>query len=389
MIIPGNNRVIAADAYNGAPLWSIDVPESRRAGVYRDSSWLAARDESVYVAAAARCLRLDASTGKLQTSYSIPGVDSTVSVEWGYVAVIGKQLFGSRQRKGASRREHSLEQINEGTYYDARPLVCSDELFSLAAGNGETKWRYAPESGVIVNSTIAVADDRVYLIESSGLPAKVSKTGRYRASELFRETEKLTALNMKSGDVLWQELLDLSRLEHVVYLCAVDNRVVLAGSYNRRIGKQPTVHFDISVHDGSTGNRLWSKTQNQGTKAGGAHGEQDLHPVIVGDTLFCEPFAYSLSTGTPLAEWKWNRNHRRGCGTVSASATSFFFRHANPTMFDLTGQEYLKITTCTRPGCWINMIPAGGLLLVPEGSSGCTCHYAVQSSMAFLPAGGE
>jgi hypothetical protein len=31
------------------------------------------------------------------------------------------------------------------------------------------------------------------------------------------------------------------------------------------------------------------------------------------------------------------------------------------------------------------MIPAGGLLLVPEASSGCTCDYPLQGSMAFLP----
>ena len=31
------------------------------------------------------------------------------------------------------------------------------------------------------------------------------------------------------------------------------------------------------------------------------------------------------------------------------------------------------------------MIPAGGLLLIPEASSGCTCNYSIQTSLAFLP----
>lgn len=56
-----------------------------------------------------------------------------------------------------------------------------------------------------------------------------------------------------------------------------------------------------------------------------------------------------------------------------------------PTMFNLETKQYSKITTVTRSGCWINMIPAGGLLLVPEASSGCTCNFAVQTSLAFLP----
>jgi hypothetical protein len=39
----------------------------------------------------------------------------------------------------------------------------------------------------------------------------------------------------------------------------------------------------------------------------------------------------------------------------------------------------------TRPGCWINIIPAGGLVIVPEGSSGCTCGYPLQMSLALVP----
>jgi len=39
----------------------------------------------------------------------------------------------------------------------------------------------------------------------------------------------------------------------------------------------------------------------------------------------------------------------------------------------------------SRPGCWINTIPAGGLVLIPESSSGCTCGFALQTSLAFVP----
>jgi hypothetical protein len=39
----------------------------------------------------------------------------------------------------------------------------------------------------------------------------------------------------------------------------------------------------------------------------------------------------------------------------------------------------------TRSGCWINMIQAGGLVLVPEASSGCTCGFPLQTSLAYIP----
>jgi hypothetical protein len=39
-----------------------------------------------------------------------------------------------------------------------------------------------------------------------------------------------------------------------------------------------------------------------------------------------------------------------------------------------------------RPGCWINAIPAGGLVLVPDASSGCRCSYLNQAWIALSPA---
>ena len=35
-----------------------------------------------------------------------------------------------------------------------------------------------------------------------------------------------------------------------------------------------------------------------------------------------------------------------------------------------------------RPGCWINAIPAGGILLVPDAASGCVCSYLNQAWFA-------
>ncbi len=385
LFVPGDNRVVAVDAYNGTVLWNADVPESRRAGVYRDCSYLTATGDSLYVSAAEMCRHFDAQTGEQRHLFKVPESDGQ-PVEWGYLATVDDLLFGTRQKKGSTRRDHSLAQIEEGTYYDARPLVCSDAFFALERQTGEVFWNYEPKAGPIVNSTIAVADGRVYFLESADSSLMDSSIGRHRAADLFRSSARLTALDMRTGSLLWQTTVDLQHIAHTVYLSSVRDRVVITGSYNKSAAGKPRVHVDVSVFDAETGKRLWAKTQNNGAEAGGAHGEQDLHPVIVGNKLYCEPFAYNLQTGQPLDNWKWHAGRRRGCGTISASASTFFFRHSHPTMFDLAGNEYAKVTTSSRPGCWINMIPAGGLLLIPEASSGCTCNYAVQSSMAFLPA---
>lgn len=387
IIIPGDNRIVVADAYNGTPLWSAEIPQSRRAGVFRDASQLAAAGDSVYVAAASRCLQLDAATGDERKRFPVPGDDasSPSPSEWGYLATVDDLLFGTKQKKGSSRRDHSREQIEEGTYFDSRPLVCSDEFFALQRETGEVFWNYLPDSGPIVNSTIAIADGRVCFLESTQTELATSEIGRHTAASLFRSPPRLTVLDMRTGSRLWQKPLDLKHIQHTIYVCAVRDRILVHGSFNRTVGGKPRVHVDVSVLNAESGEMLWQRIQNNGAEAGGSHGEQDLHPVIVGDRLYCEPYAYHLESGRPLADWKWNAGRRRGCGTISASASTFFFRHSHPTMFDLSGSRYSKVTTSTRPGCWINMIPAGGLLLIPEASSGCSCNYAIQSSMAFLP----
>jgi hypothetical protein len=76
---------------------------------------------------------------------------------------------------------------------------------------------------------------------------------------------------------------------------------------------------------------------------------------------------------------------RGSCGTQSACATHLFGRNGNPYMYKLPSGSPVRMTQETRPGCWINMIGVGGLLVIPESSSGCTCDYPIQTSMAFVP----
>lgn len=390
LFVPGNNHIFAVDAYNGTPLWEMSIPNSRRAGVYRDCSYLAATDSALFVSAADRCRMHAAGTGEVLREFKVPKSAPDSQHEWGYTAAINTTLYGSRQASGASRRDHSLIQINEGTYYDARPLVCSDALFAFNTQTGEQRWQYDCDDDLLVNSTIAIAGNHIYFIESNGLAAKHSQSkGRMTAASLFEAPANLVALDSKTGQEQWRQPIDLSKTEHAIYLCATETRLVVSGSYNAEEGGRSRVHVDIKNFDANSGKLIWERTQNNGTGINGSHGEQDLHPVIVEDRVYCEPFAYQLSTGLPLENWKWNASSRRGCGTIAASASTFFFRHSHPTMFDLNENKYSKVTTSSRPGCWINMIPAGGLLLIPEASSGCSCEYPVQASLAFLPIASE
>jgi len=68
-----------------------------------------------------------------------------------------------------------------------------------------------------------------------------------------------------------------------------------------------------------------------------------------------------------------------------ASLQMLVFRSATLGYFDLTGTRRTENYGGIRPGCWINAIPAGGLILMADAASWCTCSYLNQATCALQP----
>ncbi|MBM4094288.1 MAG: hypothetical protein FJ276_33495 [Planctomycetes bacterium] len=167
----------------------------------------------------------------------------------------------------------------------------------------------------------------------------------------------------------------------MVYANLAGNRLLVSG--NRYIDGH--LWYFFSALDTRTGQTVWETSHNAEFTPGGEHGEQNCHPTIVGDVVYTHPYAYELQTGKRLEGWKFDRRGH-GCGNISASAGCIYWRGHNPWRWDLFGnQQPQRINSVTRPGCFINIIPAGGVLLIPEASSGCTCGYPLQTSLAYVP----
>ncbi len=386
MFIPGNNRVIAVDAYNGAILWNVETPGSRRVAAMRDAGSMAATDDTLFVAAKDRCLAIDSVTGLIKQRMKPADIHGEQPRDWGYTAAAGRLLLGSTVKPGASRSDHSRRQINE-TYFDFVPIVTSDGLFARDQKTGAEVWRFKP-AGAIVNPTITIGGGRMYFVEGGDPASLETRTGRIRLSDLTGKTAHLTAIDLQTGKLIYRRAIDLKEIQHHLYLAYSEGILVTSGTKNKRSGAAQRVWYDLDAYDAATGKHLWTASQDQNQGIGGDHGEQDHHPAIVRGVVYQEPYAYDLKTGKQRQQWKFLRGGH-GCGTVSASANAFFFRAGNPTMCDLATGVKSKVTQVSRPGCWINIIPAGGMLLIPEASSGCSCNYSIQSSMAFAPAGLE
>jgi len=379
LFVPGDCIVYAVDAYNGTSLWEREIPNSRRLGVFLDSGSMAVDSRFLYVVAEDKCYGFDVETGTRCVVHTMPQVIEDAKREWGYIAYSGDVLIGSGRRAGASYTETSYE-ADDALWHRGMKVVSSDYLFALDKTGGERLWTY--KAGLVVNPTIAVGDGRVYFVETTSPAALADELGRMAVSRLFDGGQQyLTALEVETGEKVFRKQIDVSNFAEPVYLNYAEGVLLLSGPNV----VDRAIHYYYDAFDAQSGEVLWRVSHRTSLDLGGGHGEYNRHPTIIGDTVYAWPYAYRLKTGERIESWRMERRGH-GCGGVSASARCLFWRGGNPWMYDLgPGGGPVRLTSVTRPGCWINIVPAGGLVLIPEASSGCTCGFSVQGSLALIP----
>jgi outer membrane protein assembly factor BamB len=381
LFVPGDSVVFAVDAYNGTVQWETRVPNSRRLGVFLDSSNMVVDDNYLYIAAQDKCRLFNVDTGQAAVTHKMPQLIKNTQCHWSYLAHSANILFGSATNKDSSYTETSWDADNALWYHDMK-VVTSRYIFAMNPKTGKTLWKF--RQGLILNPTITIGPGRMYFVETTSQKAMVDTLGRIPIKTLFDGGEQnLVALDIKTGKLIYRKKLDVSNFEEPVFLNYADGVLLLSGS--KLVGNDIIYHVDAFNADNAQ--RIWNINHNAELPADGAHGEYNRHPTIIGDTAYVWPYAYNLKTGKKIEEWKFDRRGH-GCGGVSASAYGLFWRGQNPWMYDLSPNGGpIRLTQVTRPGCWINIIPAGGMILIPEASSGCTCDYSVQTSLAFVPIG--
>lgn len=380
LFIPANERVICVDAYNGTRYWDLCVPGFRRFGVLKDSGPMAVAGDALYLAYRDRCLVVDPTTGYPTRWFPLPDSGANQIESWGFIAYQDNYLVGSSQKPFASRYALSKDDVIE-QYGDHKPLVTSQSLFVLNRATGAPQWTYMRDT--IVNSSIVLTGQSVVFIESENPAAKEDPLGRVPLSVLTGwPPSYLTSINLETGKLEWRKPFDFSKCRHILYTSYADRTILVTGSHNHN--DHPW--YVLYGFDRLTGTKMWEQAFEYPAKAGGDHGEQVHHPVIDGDTIYAEPYAFDLRTGNRLPDFELVRDGH-GCGTLSGCASFLFGRGNVPRVFDtrLDGKSNRPLTLSTRPGCWINIIPAGGLILMPESSSGCTCGYAIQTSVVLKP----
>ncbi|MCL4203641.1 MAG: PQQ-binding-like beta-propeller repeat protein [Pirellulaceae bacterium] len=379
LFIAGSGLVWSVDAYNGTPQWQIEIPGAIRLGAFLDSSHTLVDERFLYVAVGDQCLRFDVATGHPAPSLHLPAAEGEAR-EWGHLAWEGPMLYGS-SRPAKSAYTEQNRRVDASLWGLGMKLVWSDALLGIDRSSGQHAWQY--RSGLVANTTLAAGEGRLYFVEAARVPAGGALS--FSLKQVLQDGPlSLVALEGRTGSVLYRVPLESIGIEEVLYLNYHDGKLLLSGS--RAAGRK--LEYAFQVFAAETGRPLWRDSHPTELDAGGDHGEQNRHPTIVDGTAYIWPHAYELETGRRREDWKMDRRGH-GCGGVAASQSAILWRGGTPWMQDLcSGGEARRVTTVTRPGCWINMIPAGGLVLIPEASSGCTCPYALQTTMALVPTAG-
>ena len=377
LYIPGDNRLMALDAYNGFLLWQTAIPNLRRLGAPFDcGNMVAGEDACLYVAVEDGCRVLDSASGALLRTLTLPQLVKGMRRFWGYTALVDGLLFGSGRKPDAVY--NNIGWASDAYQWgDFKRMVTSDYLFCMDPRSGAVRWSY--QGGTIVNPAIAIGGGRVYLVESLSPRAAKDGDGKMKLSELFGDGARLVALDLETGEEQWAVSPDFAPFEQIIFLSYAQETLLISGSRNEGSSLWHVLH----AIDAASGQSRWTQRTNTGWGIRGGHGEQTKHAVIIGETIYAEPFAYHLFTGERRA-WQLERGGG-GCGTLSACSSHLFFRGSNPQMYDVDRDVRRPLNRVNRSGCWINILPAEGLVLVPESSSGCTCAYPVQTSVAYVP----
>ena len=397
MIVPGLNYFAGVDAYNGTVLWEKEIPNSVRIGAMGNSGNLALDDDALYIATGGECLRIDPQSGEELGRLSAASLLGDEGSEWTYLAKVGALVYGSVSgEKSLLRREiRGRAAIWRG---DAPMIVCSDKLFAADVASRKLRWQYAPEGGVILTPTVAIAHGRIYFVQSDN-PASREVGNSQVALRPLLQAASIVALDATTGRLAWRQPVNLQTMTDVIYISVGEDALIVTGSHYRKVSAkelrgrakpdQPfRTRYEVFAYNSEDGSKLWSRlfVPNRDHELGGAHGISIQHPSIVGDRAYGPGFTFDLRSGADVDGWKWQVGQK--CGTVSTSAEYAFSRFSNAKLcyvFNLKTGKNGPLSKASRPGCWINIIPAGGLALVPEASAGCTCEYSVQASMAFLP----
>jgi len=376
LIVGGVDGIACLDAFNGRTIWIFDLKGNLKDydGIHHDvavgetGSNFCLSDDAVFVRNGDRCLRIELASGKVSGEFHTPLADAnSANRNWGYLAFHDGLLYGS-----VLNDSHRVSPRYKLTSLRTESV----SLFAMDAKTGDLRWNHKAEHS-IRNNSIAIAGEKVYLIDRPLIdadnisnPKRNGRSGKKLTPEEV-PAGSLIALKAATGKEVWRNEEDIFGTE----LAVSEQHSILLMNYeavrHHFFGLPSEIGGRLAGFDLETGKKKWDRDA-----------EYQSRPIINDYTIYAQGGAWSLITGDPI---KFDFQRSYGCGQISSSRNLMLFRSATLGYRDLSRNAGTENYGGIRLGCWINAIPADGLVFVPDGSSKCNCSYQMKAWFALQP----
>jgi outer membrane protein assembly factor BamB len=359
LVVCGEHDVFAVDAYNGRELWNRRLPE---VGYYpfptdlydigsTEGGQIIADANYVYCVQGPNCLQLDLFTGQTERIFPTP-----TGADWQFLGISEQYLIG-------------LE---------------ANSIFVYDTADANLLWQKTPDVNISPFSIVADAT-RIYYLDQPSAAAVASAERRGEMQILMSQSSSgLQACNLADGNQVWvTENIPLDRQN----LILKDDHILVLPDY-MQADHEPDGIAAYSTIDGAL---IWSN-EDLLTTASWRGAPIISQTVVVGDTLYthrtfdlktgAEKFVTDPVTGEDRQHMFYGKNF---CGAVSANEHLMFFRSASIGYVETKNSLDSHWLPGVRPGCWISVLPAGGIVMAPEGYSNCICSYSYKTSLALYP----
>ena len=386
LLSPDAGSIEAYDQYTGRRLWRLEGQ-----GLGQGQGRIAASDDYLFIIYDKILLQIDLATGEELGGYQTP-FGPEHGWAWLAVAPDGKTVFGSG---GGGLWATEME-----------------------SGRGDTRWVIGGPEDSLSGHTV-MDDNRILVLgnaaEGDMRAAAIEELRAWfqtQPPELLAEFESqvdrrdirvMSCYDATNGERLWQKGVDISN-------CG--GQWLRQVSYGSRRGYDPYAFFDmylnngvlvmgaqggadkdwhmfhagnyqnkaLNAYDAETGEHLWYRFANYRAR-----------PVIVGDTIIAEPWAYDLRTGEPaqrdhpvtgqMEDWSFCR-YSKQCGIFSASRYFLFGRSMGVGYHDMYSDQGFYTFWHSRASCWIDCASGGGMMIKPPQALGCGCAWNMPFTIA-------
>jgi outer membrane protein assembly factor BamB len=366
LIHMGSNEIVALNAYNGHEVWRTKaeglLDYLNGFGVSVTGGMCCVGDDKIFVRHHQKCLVIDLFTGKIESELAVPGEKGG---HWGYLAYSDGLLYGSSGDKDKAMVGYrKYDKVVKDVY----TLSESKSLFAYDLAAKKMVWQVKADKSFRHNA-IAIDGKNVYVIDREFAGHKMVSRRQPKKPDASHALGVLKAFDKKTGKLAWKNEKDIFG---TVLVAADGHQSLVMGYQHTYLKLDSELRDKLAVFDTDSGRLRWSNKSSARSRAV-IHKDKVIHGNLIWD----------LKSGASV---KCRFSQGYGCGNTSASRDMILFRSGTVGYVDLVkDRDKVQYFGGVRSGCFINIIPAGGIVLAPDFTDPCSCSYLNKTWFALQP----